>query len=125
MVKNSPEFACGQILYNIKMSQLNYFLQETPYSVHITIRKRFKKDSNLNSEVREVLEAPSVVENYVIKKELSDKCEALEKENKELKLRVKDNLIDIGKLEYDIEELEVEALLVFTENFQKINDKIC
>ena len=107
MVKNSPEFACGQILYNIKMSQLKYFLQETPYSVHITIRKRFKKDSNLNSEVREVLETPSVVENNVIKKELSDKCEALEKENKELKLRVKDNLIDIGKLEYDIEELEV------------------
>ena len=107
MVKNSPEFACGQILYNIKMSQLNYFLQETPYSVHITMRKRFKKDFKLNSEVREVLETHSVEENPIIKKELSDKFEAVEKENTELKIRVKDYLKDIGQLEYDIEELEV------------------
>ena len=41
---NSPEFACGQMLFSIKMSKLNYLVQETPYSIHVTLRKKFVEE---------------------------------------------------------------------------------
>ena len=42
--KNSPEYHCGQILYFLKMSKLDYMLKETPYSAYINIRKKFIKN---------------------------------------------------------------------------------
>ena len=41
----SPEFACGQVLFSIKMSKLNYLVQETPCSIHVTLRKKFVKEA--------------------------------------------------------------------------------
>ena len=41
----SPEFACGQVLFGLKMSNLNYVVKETPYSVYLTIRKSFVKET--------------------------------------------------------------------------------
>ena len=59
--EKSSEFACGQILYTLKMYKLNYLVKETAYSVHLTIRKKFVRegtdsqivtiDSNSNSEI--------------------------------------------------------------------------
>ena len=39
----SADFACGQIFYCLRNSQLNYIVNETPYSAYITIRKKFIK----------------------------------------------------------------------------------
>lgn len=104
MDKNSPEIASGQIVHTLKMSQLNYMLQETPYSTYITIRKKFHKEVN---QTREDREASVVKENRDITNEkLVEKLNSMEKENRELKEKVKDNFIDMGKLEYDVEELE-------------------
>ena len=104
MDKNSPEIASGQIVHTLKMSQLNYMLQETPYSTYITIRKKFQKEVN---QTREDREASVVKENRDITNEkLVEKLNSMEKENRELKEKVKDNFIDMGKLEYDVEELE-------------------
>ena len=38
--------ACDAVMSFIKMSQLDFLIQETPYSSFITIRKKFRKDSN-------------------------------------------------------------------------------
>ena len=35
---------CEKLLNNVKASNLNYLLNETPYSAYIIIRKRFNKD---------------------------------------------------------------------------------
>ena len=43
--KNSQDFACGQVLFSLKTSKLNYLVNETPYSVYITIRKKFMRDN--------------------------------------------------------------------------------
>ena len=40
-IETSPNFACGQVIFNLKMSKLNYVVKETPYSAYITIRKKF------------------------------------------------------------------------------------
>ena len=36
----SADFACGQILFSLKASKLNYVVKET-YSAYITLRKKF------------------------------------------------------------------------------------
>ena len=41
----SAEFACGQILFSLKNSNLNYLVRETPYSAYITIRKKLVKEA--------------------------------------------------------------------------------
>jgi hypothetical protein len=38
---SSPHNACGQILFSLRMSKLNYVVKETPYSAYVTIRKKF------------------------------------------------------------------------------------
>ena len=46
MTGESPDYACGQILFNLKRSNLHYLLEETHLSAYITIRKKFIKTPN-------------------------------------------------------------------------------
>ena len=50
-------YTCSKLLEAIKCSQLDFLLQETPYSVFLTIRKKYvknfksaNKDENLENE---------------------------------------------------------------------------
>ena len=95
--ENSAEFACGQLLYNIKMSKLNYMIKETPYSAYITVRKKFIKGIG---DIK-------TVETKETKKMLDEKSN-LEKENMELHEKVTDKDKTIGILEYANEEFEVK-----------------
>ena len=95
--ESSAEFACGQVLYNIKMSKLNYMVQETPYSAYITVRKKF---------VKGVVDIKTV-EPDEIKKMLNEKRN-LKKENMELREKLIDKDKTIGTLEYANEEFEVK-----------------
>ena len=45
---------CEQILNYVKASNLNYLINETPYSSVITVRKRFTKDFKDSSDVTSV-----------------------------------------------------------------------
>ena len=40
----SEEVPCGQILFNLKNSNLHYLIKETHLPAYITIRKKFRKD---------------------------------------------------------------------------------
>ena len=44
LVENSANYSCDKVLFVLKNSNLNYLLNETPYSAYITIRKKFVKD---------------------------------------------------------------------------------
>ena len=49
----TPNEVCGDIIQTVNASNLNFQLIETPYSVYLTIRKKFLKDrqgSHLNLE---------------------------------------------------------------------------
>ena len=43
MITN-PHFTCAQVLDTLRQSGLNYTLNETPYSVYLTLRKKFIKE---------------------------------------------------------------------------------
>ena len=96
--QRSPNFACGQILYSLKMSNLNYLLKETPFSAYITIRKKFIRDTSI--EKLDKLgndSSPSDLEVEVI---------ALRESKKDLETR-----IEIAKVDFEERELEKESIL--------------
>ena len=66
---------CEQVLQNVKNSNLNFMVKETPFSVFITIRKKFfsGRDPNLLGNPENV--AKEVIEN------LGAKAHQLEQEN--------------------------------------------
>ena len=49
--EKSPNHACGQLLFSLKMSKLNYLVKETQYFAYITIRKSFIKDNTENISI--------------------------------------------------------------------------
>ena len=106
--ENRAHKVCEQMLCILKSSKLNYLVKETPYSAFITIRKRFLKDIScvtLASEDDSPSEADLRRENMILKekcKELEVEVgylnidkenmelanDALEKENKALRIEV-------------------------------------
>ena len=51
-MKMSAEYACGQILFNLKNSNLHYLINETHLSANITIRKKIIKEVNETSKLK-------------------------------------------------------------------------
>ena len=47
---NNPQIFCDIILHSVRASRLTYTLQETPYSLYLTLRKRFIKPDKNNPE---------------------------------------------------------------------------
>ena len=99
---------CSKVLTVLKESNLNYLVNETPYSAFVTIRKTFVKQIE-SSEV-------SLAYNDISSNEL-----ALSQENLALKSRIKGLESDKGHLRIDIENLELslEALEVKNDNREK------
>ena len=74
--ESSAQYACGQILFGLKNSNLNYVVKETPYSAYITIRKKFIKDVGEN-----VLNNSKDFKTVDIIKELKEENGNLKQEN--------------------------------------------
>ena len=106
--KNSPDYACGQVLFCIKMSKLNYLVQETPYSVHITLRKKFLNVKNANSVNNDIAAEVAETNDDEPRNSFKEKLVDVEKENKELREKIKDNLHTIEMFRVENEELETK-----------------
>ena len=59
---NPAHYTCSKLLDAIKSSQLDFLLQETPYSVFLTIRKKYIKSFKPASK-EELFEHESVIED--------------------------------------------------------------
>ena len=102
--EKSPEYECGQILFCLKMSNLNYLVKETPYSSYITIRKKFIKE-------------PNNIQNSLTK--LSGKeaeIDTLKEHSKDLETR-----LALAKLEFEEMEINKEKM---TAEVTKLGDEI-
>ena len=116
-MKMSADYACGQILFNLKNSNLHYLIKETHLSAYITIRKKFIK----NVEDEEI--TYSVPEKEINVKKLEDK---IKMENGLLKqeindLKTKSAIDDIEKEEIEMRNKELEKFVLSLEN--QIEDK--
>ena len=71
--ENSAEMACGQVLFSLKMSNLNYMVKETPFSAYVTIRKKFVKSAKTECETPIKCDASDTI------KKLKNDCELVQK----------------------------------------------
>ena len=102
MALTKPELACEQVLKSLKISILTFSAQETPFSVYVTIRKKFIPNAPVslnNSESANLfkpIEVPSE-ESTILRSQLIDAEEKLKKmisENKD----IRENLVEMKKL---------------------------
>ena len=98
----SVEKACGQVLFSLKLSNLNYMVKETPFSAYVTIRKKFVKNVHTVTSVNEDT-AENASEN-----DNNEYVRKLEKENALLQKKVKDILTENAHLRFDVEEFEIK-----------------
>ena len=95
-VKKSPNFACGQILFSLKISKLHYVVKETPFSAYITIRKRFIRNDNENQD--------TLADQHPSNKEVE--LSTLKERNADLEKR-----LALAKVEFEEMEIEKQKLL--------------
>ena len=96
----TAEKACGQLLICLKMSKLNYIVNETPFSAYITIRKKFLR--NVKPEDLDTVKPP--VESVTDKATIGKLEEEVFKLKQKLEFLYKDN----GHLKFELEEQEVK-----------------
>ena len=133
----SPHHACGQILFSLKNSKLNYVVRETPYSAYITIRKTFIKEvsetivnvSEENKTLREIntlkdkndtLERKLALVTFDFE-EMEIKYEALDKENKNLDDQINNLYEAKRKVTCELESVSKENCDLKTE-IKKVNE---
>ena len=121
MVANfgTPQDHCRDMVDRLQSSNLHYFVQETPFSVYITVRKRFKKVNQISQSSGSPAETTSEIvsknaytelENKLRLKELE--CEKAEDAFKvlqnQLKVEVEEKERTIDTLEKKLEAAEAE-----------------
>ena len=100
--ESSPNFACGQVIFNLKMSKLNYVVKETPYSAYITIRKKFKSSGDKIQDPSIVATANNKLRNVEMA------LESMRIKNEELEREIGLSKVDFEELEVKYEALEKE-----------------
>ena len=120
----TTEFACGQILFNVRNSNLHYMVKETHLSTYITIRKKFIKQVDEINNVTEVNVKNNVddqvrMENGLLKQEINElreevkdlktSCALFTVENEELEIKNEEFKKNIISSEDKIEEVYLEC----------------
>jgi hypothetical protein len=95
---NPAHYTCSKLLDAIKSSQLDFLLQETPYSVFLTIRKKYIKSFEPASK-EELFEHESVIED------LKQENENLRNAAKEITIENEANKNKVAILEKRLENV--------------------
>ena len=98
----SVDFACGQIFFCLRKSNLNYIVNETPYSAYITIRKKFV------NKIVETVETTNGATNVNRSENRSENI--IKVENEELKETLKELERITALIRIENEELEIKIL---------------
>ena len=122
MARNYPVFnvekSCEIIVKTVRNSQLNYAVQETPYSLYLTIRKSFAKNSsssNSNPSFSDILDSEkSVVEEKIVLEKEVEKLKKMlkvsEGTNQILQENYEETLSDSEKCHEQIKNLQNSLL---------------
>ena len=113
----SAEYACGQIIFNLKNSNLHYLIEETHKSAYITIRKKLIEESReapreVIVDNRKRLDDNIRMENGLLKQEINDikiKCANLEVERDEVEIKTESLSEAIDALEDKLEDAYGES----------------
>ena len=116
----SPRDVCQELLNQLRLSNLNFLISETPYSVQICLRKRFLKEAG-GPDPNLSIRAKTHDQN------LEKQTQLLESENSILKTQIiacehdKESLSDtVNVLERKLSKAEASALKSFTSKNEEI-----
>ena len=122
----SPFETCDMILNHVRSSCLNFAIQETPFSVYLTLRKSFSRSSRIFSTSDQT---SSLIASPLGTDILETELETLRKEFKLLKIK-SDNLErSTDELSRQVEEEVIlsdhlkSELTLKTENLQLMHEK--
>ena len=121
-MKMDPNTSCEILLNNLRKSNLTFVLQETPYSLYLTIRKKFiKKFAEPSLTENRKTEASN--ENETLKAELVQAkltCKKLKETNKVLENKIKSTEVEL----VTIREKQKKALDVKQDEIKVLKDVI-
>ena len=111
MFPSTPQLSCDSILQHVRSSQLNFAIQETPFSFYFTIRKSFNKNfksqpSHLTSTDPSENVSEKLKELEIIKsenKDLKNKCASLENANRSLTNNLEDEIEDAASIKAELD----------------------
>ena len=106
----TPHNTCATLLDDLRSSGLTYKLNETPYSVYLTIRKKFIKDHTATHSGVEYSKPEMTLKNLEmkidnLKEDLENKCRVNEVEKESLNEKLKDANLEIATSRMLIREL--------------------
>ena len=131
MAMHDAQIACEKLLTLVRGSDLNFLIQETPYSAFVTIRKSFCREPKncSNNTFDEVCDEKLKVENDALKSTLKDTESQLISRKKELETlqsrleKAENEILDIIKEEKAAKDkLEEKIANLISEN--KKNDEL-
>ena len=94
--EKSPDFASGQVLFCLKMLRLNFIVNETPFSLYITIRKKFIRDAH---------ETPKLLIDATENRDKNLEIHSLKILNKEIERK-----LALARVDYEESEVKIEKL---------------
>ena len=130
----SPFETCDMILNHVRSSCLNFAVQETPFSVYLTLRKSFSRSPRIfsTSDQTSSLIASSPLGTDILETELETlrkefkllklKNDNLERSNDELSRQVEEEVILSGHLKSEL-TMKTENLQVMHEKFENLESK--
>ena len=104
----SAQDVCHQLFNQLRLSNLNYLVSETPYSAQIVLRKRFVKEAT----------GPAWAQNPTmsqISPEIQEINENLQTQNYKLESNLETSHQTISILEEKLSKIEASALKCFKE----------
>ena len=115
---NSALATCSNVLDTIKSSHLDFYLQETPYSAFITIRKKYVKNFQPSEQKYTSIASSTVIENL----ELENK--KLKIENQEVKAESEKSRNELLIVQKKLEKAENDLLKNFKDRKNE-KSKLC
>ena len=101
-IKMAAIAMCDQVLQTLKYSNLNFVVQETPFSAYITIRKSFISGKVFNPDSGDISFAPSS------KKKITEEKELLETRIRELETENENYASDLHNVSMKLEKAKKE-----------------
>ena len=119
MALSKAELACDKIINTLKISKLNFCVQETPFSAYITIRKTFSQnfDMKVEPESQNLRKQKIYLSDSNFVKPESDVVKALEKTNEDL-LRTVEALKSTIEYEVAKHKAVIDEKLVYIKNIE-------
>ena len=117
IIQVSANFACGQLLFNLRNSNLNYLVKETPYSAYITIRKKLVKEAFEDVEAVQTI-VTDINVKHVDKENirLKERNAYVERQYALLKIEFEELEINFNELKDSNNQLDDKAEELFEEN---------